>query len=224
MKTTILCNDIIINYINMKKRTLTIIGAMLLAMLMPVTNATAQNLFQKLKTTAEKIEKGVSELNGSKSKESKTVGSSSTELLASANPSTKGKVSSKSDVEGISVKVKKCFRDENDNVTLIFTLLNESGSKAVCQLRAGNSVAYDDEGNVYKDDRIRFSSMDGGFQENWDADLPKDIAVKYRMRIKDVDDDAAVLKQVSIYMYELPIGTKNGRVHLYNVPISRPGD
>lgn len=133
-------------------------------------------------------------------------------------------VSSKSDVEGISIKLKKCNRDENDNVTLIFTLLNDSGSKAVCQLRCGNSEAYDDEGNVYKNDKLRFSSSDGRFQENWDADLPKDIAVKYRMKIKDVDPDATVLKQVSIYMYELPIGTMNGKVHLYNVPISRPGD
>ena len=143
---------------------------------------------------------------------------------ASAPTTNNGKLRSSSDVEGISVKVKKCFRDENDNVTLIFTLLNDSGSKAVCQLRAGNSVAYDDEGNSYKDNRLRFSAPDGRFQENWDAELPNDIAVKYRMRIKDVDPDAAVLKQVSIYMYELPIGTKNGKVHLYNVPISRPGD
>lgn len=133
-------------------------------------------------------------------------------------------IRSNSDVEGIAVKVKKCNRDESNNVTLIFTLLNNSGSKAVCQLRSGNSVAYDDEGNSYKDDKLRFSSSEGRFQENWDAELPNDITVKYRMRIKDVDPDATVLKQVSIYMYELPIGTKNGKVHLYNVPISRPGD
>ena len=174
-----------------------------------MTEASAQSLFQKLKKATEDIQN--------------VVGSSKV-ATASAPTTNNGKLRSSSDVEGISVKVKKCFRDENDNVTLIFTLLNDSGSKAVCQLRAGSSVAYDDEGNSYKDNRLRFSSPDGRFQENWDAELPNDIAVKYRMRIKDVDPDAAVLKQVSIYMYELPIGTKNGKVHLYNVPISRPGD
>lgn len=131
----------------------------------------------------------------------------------------------RSGIEGISLKVKTCKRDLNDDVIITFTLENYSSHGAECQLRSGDSRAFDEEGSVYEGgDIISFAGKDGLFHDCYDAKLPKDIPVKYRMRIKNVDPDATVFRKVSIFMYELPIGSLTGSVYILNLPITRPGD
>lgn len=164
----------------------------------------------------------ISTVNGESSESNASSASGS---ISQSTRGDEGQLRAKSDIEGISIKVKTCKRDENDNVVIVFTLGNSSGSNAECQLRSGNSEVFDDEGNSYSGDKyIRFADMNERFQPVWDAKLPDGIPVKYRMKIINVDPDATMLKKVTIFMYELPIGSLTGRVHLYNVPISRPGD
>lgn len=129
-----------------------------------------------------------------------------------------------SGIEGLEVKVKTCEADENDNVVIVFTIKNVSKHDARCQIRSGSSEAYDDEGNIYKGNSIRFALANETFMENCEAGLPRDVTTKYKMKISEVDPAASKLDLVKIYLYELPIGSMTGDLKLKNLPITRPGD
>ncbi len=139
-----------------------------------------------------------------------------------------GRLKVTSEVEGIVVKVKSCTADDNDNVTIVFTLENTNNfTQEEVSMRGSLATAYDDEGNVYKgEDNIKFASgTDQFFRGCW-VDLPIEIPTKYRMRISDVDPAATVLKEVLIQL-DQPLHTDQkfqGKIYLRNVPITRQGD
>lgn len=206
----------------MKKVFLTVLSVVIAALCMFANASDSQFKLKKLLKEAGK------EVGKEVKKEWKAAGATSTETSTSwtsSSSSTRrddGRLKATSEIEGLEIKVKSCTADENDNVIIVFTLENLNKRDAECDFRP--SEAYDDEGNHYSGDAIRFAPSNEQFSQNCVAKLPSGIPTKYRMRIKDVDPAASMLKKVKIAFYELPIGSMTGCVNIVNLPIKRVGD
>ncbi len=206
------------------KRMLKVIAcALALTIITPVHNAVASGDFLK------EIGKGVTEigkdvlngvLNGNDNQRSSSAPSSKPRVRKDD-----GRLKAVSNIEGLNIKVKNCYTDENDNVIIIFILENLNDYNATCDFRPDDSEAYDDEGNIYQGSKyIKYAPVNESFGQYHEAKLPSGVPTKYKMKIANVDPAATVLKQVKIYLYELPIGSMTGSLYLKNVPIQREGD
>jgi hypothetical protein len=154
---------------------------------------------------------------------SSTSSSSTSTSSKASNRRDDGKLKTESHIEGLEIKVKSCNADDNDNVIIIFTLENLNDYNAECSFR--ETQVYDDEGNCYEGEKyIRFAPANEQFKEYCDAKLPSGIPTKYKMRIRNVDPAASMLKMVTINLYELPIGSMTGDLQIKNLPITREGD
>lgn len=138
-----------------------------------------------------------------------------------------GKIKAITDVDGLVVKVKSCTANDNGNVVIVFTLENQTRNDMKLTLSKGASEVYDDEGNVYKghcySDVITFALNDGtslpGDGCSVNVSLPSGILTKYKVKIKDVDPVASMIKLVKI-----PFMGNKTSLTFKNIPITREGD
>lgn len=182
-----------------------------MALGMPVNASDSKFDFNKILKAGKEVKKGID-----------AVSATSSSYSQSRRRRDNDKVKATSEIEGLEIKVKSCTADDNDNVIIVFTLENLNNYDAVCDFR--ESEAYDDEGNHYSGEVVRFAPANEQFRQHCEAKLPSGIPTKYKMRIKDVDPAASMLKKVTISFYELPIGSMTGKVSIVNLPIKRAGD
>lgn len=138
------------------------------------------------------------------------------------------KMTVKSEIEGLDVDVKSCQADAKGDVIISFTLENTTTTAAEEPSLPTNSVKiFDNAGNSYGDDNVRFAKGRNGFERyRLSIDLPSQVVLKYRMKIMDVDPEATVLKEVMFTVFE-PLHTDrrfNGKVFIRNLPITRTTD
>ncbi len=134
-----------------------------------------------------------------------------------------GGLKANSEIEGLEVKVKTCHADANGNVIVSFTLKNVAFNEVIKYgVRGYASEVYDDEGNLYNGEGVLKVSDSKGIFENWcDAKLPKNVPMKYKLKIPGVDSSASNLSMVRIFLYNTG---SCGYVCFENVPILREGD
>ncbi len=135
-----------------------------------------------------------------------------------------GKLKATFDKDGIVTKIKSCTANDIGDVVIVFTLENQTNKDYRCRLLSEQTDVYDDEGNIYKGNNIiSFAVANGEYNMyNCEVEIPAGMLLKYRIKIKDVDPAASMLKMVKSETY-------NGldpRNHLVfkNVPITREGD
>lgn len=133
-----------------------------------------------------------------------------------------GKLKAKSEIDGVFVKVKSCKADANDNVEIVFTLENTLDKDIRAALQGTYSIVYDDEGNTYEGSDIEFAKAKDPYRSSEYVSLPAGIPMKFKMKIKDLDSDAAVLRKVVIAGD--PASWSRKTAIISNLPITREGD
>lgn len=158
-----------------------------------------------------------------------TSGTSSTSGTTSATSQYKsptrrddGKLRVTTEHEGLKVKVKSCIVDQDDNAIIEFSVENQTNSDSNINFYRSDSEVYDDEGTCYTSKFISYSSSNGQFDSDFSVGIPSGIPVKARMRIKNIDPNASMLKLVNIDA--LVGGMKRAYIQIRNLPLTREGD
>ncbi len=63
----------------------------------------------------------------------------------------------------------------------------------------------------------------GDFKNSVSFTLPSELSLKFRMKVKDIDPSASVLKRIIINIWNYT-KNQNGVMTIYNLPITREGD
>lgn len=146
-----------------------------------------------------------------------TDGSSTTTTSKRSRDNGRLKVTMGDDYPDISMKVKSCTA-VGDDVIIVFTVTNNGEKES--NVRFEGTDTFDDEGNNYK--KVGYSAGNGnGTEDRYVVNLPTDVPVKVKMRIKGVAEEASILKVVKIgsgtYGYFL-------FATIRNVPINREAE
>lgn len=129
----------------------------------------------------------------------------------------------KTGLDGLVVKVKSCYVDQNDNAIIEFSVENQTDNDDTITFKARGSEAYDDEGTCCTQKQISFSTPNGQFEEDLRIGIPSDVPVKVMMKIKDIDDVASMFKLVNINLWAQK-AYKYETIQIKNLPIAREGD
>lgn len=134
-----------------------------------------------------------------------------------------GRLKTESDLECYKLKVKSCTVDDNDVATIEFSIENLTDKDISGYIGSYDSKVYDDEGTCYDDNYLSLAKANGDFDRNVSFTLPSELSMKFRMRIKNIDPSASVLKRVMINTWNYS-KNQNGYMTIYNLPITREGD
>ncbi len=122
------------------------------------------------------------------------------------------------DLEGINIRVKTCIAEANGDVIVTFTMENVGKPSVNVLIMPTGHQAYDDEGNTYEWKSLAIAKGRDSFKcGSVQFNLPKDVPVKARLRISNVDSTASMFRLIKINM-------NKGWAYLKNIPITRDGD
>ncbi|WP_455673969.1 hypothetical protein [Phocaeicola sp.] len=127
------------------------------------------------------------------------------------------------------IKVKRC--EAMDKTCTIDVLLSNVGDSdvtiALCGGFTGNSKAYDDEGNMYTDEKV-LVSVGGGRLDCGNTpytQLSPNVPVKARIQIEGVPEYAQTINLINLVVFCSEWNFSWDKpVKISNIPISREGD
>lgn len=156
--------------------------------------------------------------------------SSSTSTSSYKSPAKKrddGKLKTESELECYKLKVKSCTVDDNDVAIIEFSIENTTDHDINGSLQCSDSKVFDDEGTCYdysyNNSYLSMALGNGDFKNSVSFTLPSELSLKFRMKVKDIDPSASVLKRIIINIWNYT-KNQNGVMTIYNLPITREGD
>lgn len=128
------------------------------------------------------------------------------------------------------VKVKRCVA--SDKTVIVDLILNNEGTNDVEKVDFGSSwtgayhEAYDDEGNIYKDDKIRICVANTNeWKENRtdEFNIPAGVPIKVSIKIEGVPTSAEAIARLSLCFNCAAWGLAYNKkpIKISNIPISR---